>query len=140
MKGLKTIWTAEMIQKLTDEFSYRFSRDIGNDMNLSIRTIVRKARELGLEKEEGFLDKNRSEISKLAIKAKPPNPMKGVKGWTVPGGEKFQFRTGNIPANKNNPELINKIVVKRNETIRKERLRIKYGIEQKTKLKLINIY
>jgi len=132
MKGLKTTWTAEMLQKLTDEFPCRFSRDIGNDMNLSIRTIVRKARELGLEKEEGFLDKNRSEISKLAIKSKPPNPMKGVKGWTVPGGEKYQFKQGH------EPHLVdyNKIRETRNETIRKERLRIKYGLPRKTRLKL----
>lgn len=132
MKGLKTIWTPEMIEKLTNEFPYRFSRDVGKDLGLSIRTIIRKARELGLEKEEGFLAKNRAEISKLAIEAKPPNPMKGVKGWSVPGGEKFQFKPGE------KRYLINykKVHEKRNETIRKERLRIKYGLPRKTKLKL----
>lgn len=140
MKGLKTIWTAEMIEKLTREFPYRFSRDIGKDLGLSIRTVIRKARELGLEKEEGFLDKNRSEISKMAIEAKPPNPMKGVKGWTVPGGDKFQFKPGNIPPQKNNPELIYRIKTKRNETIKREKMRIKYGLQQQTKLRLTNIY
>lgn len=136
MKGLKTAWTPEMIKKLTNEFPYRFSRDIGKDLGLSIRTVIRKAREFGLVKEDNFLDKNRIKISELATKAKPPNPMKGVKGWSVPGGEKFQFKPGQIRP----PVDYNKIRETRNETIRKEKLRIKYGIKQKTNLRLTNIY
>ena len=135
MKGQKTVWTAEMIDKLKSEFPYRFSRDIGKDLGLSIRTIIRKARELGLEKESEFLDTNRTEISKRAQEARPYNPTKGMKGWSVPGGEKHRFQPGHVP--QNNPE---KSRLTRNETIRKEKQRIKYGLPQKTKLKLTNIY
>ncbi len=135
MKGLKTNWSNEMIEKLKIEFPNRFSRDIGKEMGISIRTVIRKARELKLEKIENFLDQNRSEITRLAQENKPPNPMKGVKGFVVPGGVKHQFKKGHIPMN--NPEKSRNT---RNETIQKEKLRIKYGLPQKTKLNLKNVY
>lgn len=132
MKGLKTIWTNEMIEKLTQEFPFRFSRDIGKDMYLSIRTIIRKARELNLEKEPDFLDINRDKITALATKNKPENPNKGNKDFRIPGGEKYQYKPG-----QERPIVdYKKIHKNRNETIRKERLRIKYGLPRKTKLKL----
>lgn len=134
MKRKKTIWSTEMIQKLMTEFPNRFSRDIGKDLGISIRTVIRKARELGLEKEDSFLDKNRELITQLATDAHPPNPNKGNKDFRIPGGEKFQFKKG-----QPRPSVdYNKIHQKRNETIRKERIRIKYGLPQKTKLNLKN--
>ncbi len=135
MKGLKTNWSDEMIDKLKTEFPNRFSRDIGKDMGISIRTVIRKARELNLEKIDNFLDQNRNEITRLAQENKQSNPMKGVKGFVVPGGEKHQFKKGHTP--KNNPEQSR---ITRNETIHREKLRIKYGLPQKTKLNLKNVY
>lgn len=136
MKGNRINWTEEMIQKLQEEFSYRFSRDIGNEMGISIRSVIRKARELGLEKQPGFLENNRSEISKRANENKPPNPNKGNKEFRIPGGEKFRF----VPGQKRPPVDYGQITRKRNETIHKEKIRLKYGLPQKTKLKLKNIY
>lgn len=136
MKGTKTTWTPEMLDKLKSEFPYRFSRDIGKDLGLSIRTIIRKARELGLEKQQGFLDQNRNEISKRAQEARPENPNKGDSSFRIPGGEKYLFKTGQARY----PVDYTKIHQKRNETIKKERLRLKYGLPPKTKMKLVNIY
>lgn len=93
---MATNWTKEMIEKLKIEFPYRFSRDIGKDLGLSIRTIIRKARELGLEKEDRFLQKRKAKISELARKAHPPHPMKGVKGWFVPNSEATRFKPKNL--------------------------------------------
>lgn len=136
MKGAKIHWTDEMILKLKAEFAIRFSRDIGADMGISIRSVIRKARELGLEKEAGFLDKNRKEISARAQEARPENPTKGDSSFRIPGGEAFQFKKGQA----RHPVDYEKIHEKRNATIQKEKLRIKYGLQQKTKLKLVNIY
>ncbi len=135
MKGIKTEWTEEMIEKLKAEFPFRFTRDIGKEMNISSRTVIRKARDLGIEKEEGFLEKNRASITKLATAALPPNPYKGIKGWQVPNGEAYQFKKGNVSPMKDE-KIKKKAINSRNETIRKEKLRIKYGLTRKTKLKL----
>ena len=34
-KGIKINWTDEMIQKLKDEFSYRFNKDLAKDLGVS---------------------------------------------------------------------------------------------------------
>lgn len=136
MKGKPTEWTPEMITKLEAEFPYRFSRDIGNDLGLSIRTIIRKARELNLKKQDGFLDINRKEITKRATIARPENPTKGDSSFRIPGGEKHQFKKG-----ERRYEIdYEKATKTRNETIKKEKMRLKYGLPQQTNLKLVNIY
>ncbi|MEO9257387.1 MAG: hypothetical protein ABI207_03335 [Crocinitomicaceae bacterium] len=136
MKGKPTIWSTEMIEKLVTEFPIRFSREIGKDLGLSLRTIVRKARELNLEKEPDFLDIRREQITELCVKNRSPNPSKGDKTFRIPGAEKNQFKKGEPRPNVD----YGKVIKTRNETIKRERLRIKYGLKQQTKLKLTKIY
>jgi len=89
-----------MIGKLTDKFAKTFNKELAAELGVSWRTLVRKARELKLEKEDSFLDKNRTIIQTMAKAARSPNKTKGQKGWTVPGGEKYQFKPGHIPKMK----------------------------------------
>ncbi|SFK99302.1 hypothetical protein SAMN05216357_11052 [Porphyromonadaceae bacterium KH3CP3RA] len=131
-------WTDEMIEFITSKFATSFNRDLADELGVGMRTMIRKARELGLEKEPGFLDKKRKEISQMAKEARSPNPTKGQKGWSVPGGEKYRFKPGHVPAMKDNPELIERVHRKRNETIRNEKFRLKVGLEPETKLRLKN--
>ena len=130
-------WSDERIDYLKANFATKFNKDLAAALGCGWRTVIRKARELGLEKEDGFLDKKRPEIVKLQIAAdKPANPMKGVKGWSVPGGKEFQFKLGHIPASKSNPEVAKRLHSSRNETIRRERIRVKLGLEPLTNLKI----
>lgn len=138
MKGIKTIWTERMIWELTETFPFQFNEDIANSLGISVRTVIRKARELGLEKTPEFHQLHREEITKRMVRNKPPNPMLGVKGWSVPGSEKYQYQKGHIPATKDNPELMKRIHQKRNETIRRCRLRRNAGLAPLTKFK--NLY
>ncbi len=131
----KYIWTDEMILKLQQLFPVMYNKELAKILGVSWRTLVHKARELNVYKEPCFLEKRRAEITKMAVEAHPPNPHKGDKGWTVPNSEKYQFKTGNTSCMKN-PVIADKVRNKRNEIIRIERLRIKYGLNQKTNLKL----
>lgn len=135
--GIK--WTNEMIETITSKFATTFNRELADELGVSMRTMIRKARELGLEKEPGFLDKNRSVISKMARTARGDNPTKGQKGWSVPGGEKYRFKPGNASRMKTDPELVERVHRKRNETIREEKFRIRVGLKQKTRLNLKNV-
>lgn len=125
-----------MIEKLRTEFPNRITIDIAKELGVSLRSAIRKAREIGVEKRENFLDDFRNEITKRATAKKPPNPNKGNKDFRIPGGEQFQFRVGQKPINLNYEQIHQK----RNETIKREKLRLKYGLRQETKLKLVNIY
>lgn len=131
----KTIWTSEMIEKIKSEFPTRFTKDIAKDLNLGYRTIIRKARELGIEKIENFKEINQTKINQLISENHAPNPLKGVKGHIIPNSEKYYFKKGEKP----NVDY-SKIVEKRNELIRKEKLRLRYGLAQKSKIKISNIY
>lgn len=125
-------WTPEMIEKLKAEFPSRFTRDLAKEIGVSLRTAIRKARELKIDKEPGFLNNNRMKISELAQKARPDNPTKGQKGWCVPNSEKHRFKKGHKPPR----EWYDKILSKRKEVISKERIRMKYGLPRKTKILL----
>ncbi len=132
----KIFWTEAMIEKLTKEFPFRITIDICNEIGISLRSAIRKARELGLVKENGFLEKNRQEISRRATLALPPQPTKGLKGWSVPGGENYRFKKGQTSIMKNR-DIVEKVRASRNETIRIERIRLAACLPQKTKLKLV---
>lgn len=131
----KTIWTDEMIDKIIKEFPVRFTKDIAKDLNLGYRTIIRKARELGVEKIENFKAINQSKINQLISENHAPNPYKGQKGFIIPNSKKYHFKKGEKP----NVDY-SKIVDKRNELIRKEKMRLRYGLAQKSKIKITNIY
>ena len=129
-------WTPEMLDYLRANFPIQYTPEIVAYLQISRRTIERKAIELGLAKEPGFLEKRRETISKMAVAAHPGNPHKGVRGWAVPNSENTRFKPGHIPAIVTNPEIRIKCTALRNETIRNERLRLKYGLPQNTKMKL----
>ena len=71
MKGIKVVWTKDMLDILKSEFSTSFNRDLATKLGVSIRTIIRKARELNLDKEEFFLETRRNDITEMARKAHP---------------------------------------------------------------------
>lgn len=131
-------WTDEMLSTIRAKFATAYNKELAEELGVSWRTLVRKARELGLEKEAGFLDKRRGEITKMAQVARPENPTKGQKGFVIPGGEKYRFKPGHTPAIKGNRELIDRVHRTRNATIREERWRLSIGLGQRTKLRLIN--
>jgi len=136
MKGKKTIWSQQMIGELIKLFPCNYNKVVAQHFDLSQRTIIRKARELELQKEPDFVEKRKPELIQLSKLKRKPNPHKGEKGWSVPGSEKYRYKKGNIPATKTNKELVERIHIKRNQTIKRCILRRKYGLTPITKLNL----
>ena len=132
----KIQWTPEMIHRLKFEFKYAYNKSLAIELGVSWRTLVRKARELGLEKEEGFLEKRKEHIQKLAMAKRNPSPYKGLKGWCVPNSEAHRFKPGNISPMSINQNVRDKVSRSRRKTIEEERYRIREGLDQITKLKL----
>lgn len=65
----KIQWNPQMLKLLTTFFPTMFNKPLAKWIGVSQRTMIRKARELGLEKQEGFLDKRRKDINALASEA-----------------------------------------------------------------------
>ena len=132
----KIRWTPEMIEQVKKEFPVSYNRALAKELNVSMRSLIRKARELGIQKEKDFLIKRKNEIQEMSREAHPPHPYKGVKGWHVPNSKATRFKPGNISAMKTNPDVVQKVRKKRNETIARDRRRIRLGLSPLSNLKL----
>lgn len=60
------VWTDEQLKLLRTYFPTMFNRSLAKWIGVSMRTLIRKARELGLEKKPGFLEEMRRDIQRLA--------------------------------------------------------------------------
>lgn len=72
----KIDWTPTMLQAVCERFPFEFSRDLAKELGVGWRILIRKARELRVEKEPDFCSKHRAEaVKKIALVRKPnPNP------------------------------------------------------------------
>lgn len=132
----KIEWTDNMLHRMKYEFKYAYNKSLAIDLGVSWRSLVRKAREIGLEKEEGFLEKRKEQIQKMARAKRGTNPTKGLKGWCVPNGEAYRFKPGNISPMATSQAVRDKVSRSRLKAIEEEKYRIREGIDQITKLKL----
>lgn len=136
MKGKPKIWTIVELDQLTLLFPVTWNKELAKQFNCGWRTVVRKARELNLEKSESFRDS--IDFSSFGKGNEPWN--KGIKGLPmVPECVAKQFKKGN-PSVMKDPAVAQRVRTRRNETIRIEKLRIKNDLPQKTKLKIVNYY
>lgn len=109
-------------------------------LGVSMRTMIRFARTLGLVKDPEFVKSISREHCKLM---QTLNRYDGNAGKInlIKHGARYRFRKGETTEQRIGTEAWErtkeKIRKKRNETIRRERARIIYGFPQRTKLKLV---
>ena len=143
MKGIKIDWTSEMDAKLREEFPKRITQDISKELGVSLRSAIRRARLLGIEKEEGFLETHREEITQRATKSLQ-RKARTSGSWGFQKGQRAypegEFKPGHSEDPETKTRRIEKARKTRNETIYDERIRLKYGLRQRTKLKLNTMY
>lgn len=88
------MWTPKQIKLLKDFFPIMFNKPLAKWIGVSQRTMIRKARELGIEKEENFLDTRRDDINALlseALKKAPDtNGTRFKKGIHASRGTEFK--------------------------------------------------
>lgn len=116
-------WTPQMLKLLTTYFPTMFNKPLAKWIGVSLRTMLRKARELGLEKQEGFLDKRRKEINQMAGEAlkKVGNPARFKKGERF--CPEYEFKKGH---RENQETKEKRIAAMREAWRRKKAAQIKY--------------
>lgn len=92
-KRYKIEWTAAMLAYMRKYFPTKFNYELVEHLHVSTRSVVRKARELHLEKEPGFLDKNRELITKMAA-ANIGRPPDRIIALLIEGGKATRFKAG----------------------------------------------
>jgi hypothetical protein len=103
-EALSIDWQPTMIDTLHEKFSTSFNSDLAKELGVSIRTMLRKARALNLEKETGFLKKRRPIITAMAKAARPKNNQQTIERITE-AGKPYRFKKGNIPPTTLPPDI-----------------------------------
>ena len=139
-KGKKIILTPEQEEWLKNNFPNKKCVEIAEHLGFSESAVHRFARKFGLKKSEEFRKmwySNALEGTKRWFRIHGSNL---PPGWVIPGSEKYRFKKGVTSLDRLGKEgeaiRIRRSVESRNKTIKTERARILFGLEQKTKLKL----
>lgn len=138
-RGIKIEWTPAMLAELKARFPTDFNKDIAASLGVSWRSVVRKARELGLQKIDNFHALTGKERGRRAHAVRRHNPAQQGKGFVVPGSEKYRFAPGHTPRIAWDNDLKERVHAKRRDTIARDRLRKKYGMRRLTKFKFNDI-
>ena len=139
MKGQKTILTPEQHRWLVDNFPYTKNQDCALHLGISLRTVVRLARALALHKSREFMLMTQRAATN---EARVMNRGDGNRGAInlLKYGEKYRFRKGETSIQRlgkeKEAERLRKAHATRNETISRERMRINWGLTQRTNLRL----
>lgn len=134
-----------MIDEKTAKWIILHFKNTKNDyilskFGISHSALHRFAREHGLRKTKQFQKKCQFAASKAARTA---NKLKGFppKGYIIPKSEQYRFKPGETPekrlGKKRNRLRIQKSAESRRKTLASEKRRVLFGLEQRTKLKVV---
>lgn len=140
MKGKKVELTTQQEKWLANNFADTSNAECAIHLHCGWRTVVRKARAMGLVKSREFMERSwRKGVETMRIL----NNGEGNQGKVnlLKYGVPYRFKKGENYKNRCTEEqwaeMHRKAREARNETIRRDRIRIKWGFEQKTKLRLV---
>ncbi len=106
-------WTEERLRFLYENFARNSNQSIADALGCDKQCVTNKAHSLRMRKDKAYSDMVHTETSK---------PYRYKKGHVIP--EDVRKRRDTTRA----------------ELVRIERIRLKYGLSQRTKIKLTNIY
>ena len=133
--------TPEQLAWFRENFDHTKNQELADHLGTSIRTVTRMARELGLWKTKEFvaaMQRNASEHGARATRL-----MGGNAGAVnlLKYGKATRFKPGTKQKDRMSAEAYEAMLVKRGaarkELFRKERLRVNWGFEQKTNLRVV---
>ncbi len=109
-------------------------------IGIKLSALHRFARENGLKKTKKFQSKCQLDASKKGREANKLNNWP-PKGYIIPKSEEYRFKSGITPVirlgKKKNNDRIRNSADSRRKTVLSERRRVLFGLEQKTKLKVV---
>lgn len=115
------VWTPQMLKIMRDFYPTMFNAALSAWIGVSKRSLERKAKELGICKVDGFHEKRKADIERLASeglkKAYREGRIKGVFRKGVRNNPDGEFR----PGRKESPEIKAKRVASMREYYRRKR-------------------
>ena len=127
---------------MRDNFSHVRNAEVAEHLGISSRTVIRIARDMGLVKHPDFMkamQRNASEHGARVNRATGGNS--GAKNLIL-YGKVYRFKAGESNKDRMSEEAFKEMHRRmgesRRETFRKERRRVLFGLEQKTRLKVVS--
>lgn len=137
--GTKVVLTPQQEKWFITHFKHTKNEDVCKKLDISLTTMQRLKRKYGLKKSKQFMVKCQAECTQRAWEV---NRERGwpPKGFQIPNGDKGRFKPGYSPLERLGPkkfaERAKKSAETRRATFKRERARVVWGLEQKTKLRV----
>ena len=133
--------TPDQEKYLKNHYKHTKNADLSDRLGISVRSVNRIAKSMGLEKSRQFIRKTQLEAANKANESHRKNGTYPPKGYIIPRSEEFWFKKGERPVDrigkKRETERIRKSVESRNELRKLEKARTLYGLPRQTKLNVV---
>lgn len=137
--GTKVVLTPQQEKWFITHFKHTKNEDVCKKLDISLTTMQRLKRKYGLFKSKQFMGKCQAECMQRAWEV---NRERGwpPKGFKIPNSDKGRFKPGYSLLERLGPkkfaERAKKAAETRRATFKRERARVVWGLEQKTKLRV----
>lgn len=133
--------TQEQREWFVANFDHTKNQELADHLGVSLSSVIRKARELGLTKTKEFIEATQRNASECAARTNRLMGGNAGKFNLVKYGWLYRFKKGENNKDRMTAEAFaemhRKIAITRKETFNKERRRVLFGIEQRTKLRVV---
>lgn len=140
-KTVKIVLTPDQEKYLKNHYKHTKNADLSARLGISVRSVNRIAKSMGLEKSRYFIRKAQLDAANKANESHRKNGTYPPKGYIIPRSEEFWFKKGERPVDrigkKREAERIRKGVESRNELRKLEKARTLYGLPRQTKLNVV---
>ena len=140
MQTTKIVLTPEQEAWLVKHFKNTKNDVLMEKLGLKFSTFHRIVRSLGLKKTRRFMKKCQLATSEAAKASHIANGTYPPKGYRIPRSEEFQYKQGGKPWDRCGRRKWNRAIrngaEKRKETFREDQCRRRWGLPQKTKLRV----
>ena len=136
----KIVLAPEQEAWLRKHYKHTKNADICERLGVSMRTLERMARSMGLEKSPRFMKKVQLNAAAKAKESHIKNGTYNPKGFIIPRSEEHRFKPGVTPLQRLGKKKEAERLRKSTETMarmrKEERMRIALGLPQETRLRL----
>lgn len=135
--------TKEQVSLLRERFSDTRNAELAALLGVSVRTVVRWARLLGLRKSPEFVAAMQRNASAHSVRANRASGGNAGKVNLLKYGAPYRFKAGESNKDRMDAEsyaaMHRRIGARRKELYRAERRRVLFGLEQQTRLRVVRV-
>ena len=140
MQGVKTVLTDKQLDYLVRHFKDTDNEYLAMKLGISETVLHRFARRFGLKKTRAHMKRMQMECAMAAKASHLKHGTYPPKGYVIPRSEEFRFKKGESSRKRwgkvKERHRIEKAAASRRETVQDERMRVRMGLPQLTKMKV----